>query len=927
MSDLKSGLGLTGVVSLIKTEFSLTKWQALLCAAAALLISCGGSAETNCSEDTVLTCDCPEGLPGVVECRAGRLTDCMCPDLNGGVCVHNVQCDDGLFCNGIEICDPSSDDASKFGCRSGALKPECDDNIKCTVDSCNNDLNRCTFLAPDEDGDGHGDASCLDAEGQATGDDCDDENADRYPGNFEVCDDDDVDEDCDPKTFGLRDADGDGAVDEACCNKDGKKKFCGDDCDDGNLAVRPLQPEFCDKLDNDCDGDVDEQASDVPWYTDNDGDGFGLDSGDVILSCIPIVDRSLLPTDCNDSEPSRHPAQLEICDLADNNCNGLADEGSLCGFPLGIAVIPGAGAVTPGAGGSSGSGGASGAGGSATGGSGTGGSATGGSSAVSLDCDSRDITDATVVTDPGSTFATWSGVVHLTSDVNLGSGERLQIDPNTLVIVDPGVSFLVNGGRLNINGDEETPVKFCGKEATPGYWDGLHISSADAQSAIDWLLVSDGGGGADSSALRLSAPVVIHDVKVQNSGSNGVYATTFGLNSSGLSVTESAGYAVVVTTEAALTRLPLGGEYSGNVDDYVLISDSAWATSVTINHPGIPYLIETDIKQSKTTTVTINAGVNIVIGGEREIFFGWNQGSGTVIANGTAEAPIIFRSLTPGSGTWNGLVFGTSLTAESLLSHVEIRGAGVVGAAVRVEAKLRMNNVTINQSGPYALDLGSKGLAASSSGIVVDNTDGTPIISAANALGSIPGDTVIKNSGIDRIQVASPFAITDTGTIPNLGIPYFLPDTVNVNQNAILTLAAGSHFLFDDLAALVISYNLGVATLFVEGTAEAPVIFDHILSAGAGIPTAGAYSGLVLAQKTPAISKIEYLEIRHAGSNGKGAIWNNMTNSMPPENFTHVTISDSTSYCLYLDNDTSQDYSGNDNSFSGCGLGPIFPPN
>src|SRR5690606_23515441 len=156
----------------------------------------------------------------------------------------------------------------------------------------------------------HGDASCLDADGQATGDDCDDSNPDRYPGNFEVCDDKDVDEDCDPKTFGLRDADGDGAIDSACCNKDGKKKICGDDCDDTNLAVRPLQPEFCDKLDNDCDGDIDEQASDVPWYTDNDGDGFGFNSGDVILSCIPIVDRSLLPTDCNDAEPSRHPAQL-----------------------------------------------------------------------------------------------------------------------------------------------------------------------------------------------------------------------------------------------------------------------------------------------------------------------------------------------------------------------------------------------------------------------------------------------------------------------------------------------------------------------------------------------------------------------------------------------------------------------------------------
>lgn len=46
---------------------------------------------------------------------------------------------------------------------------------------------------PDTDGDGHVDH-------ESGGDDCDDGDADRYPGNVELVDPDDVDNDCDPFT-------------------------------------------------------------------------------------------------------------------------------------------------------------------------------------------------------------------------------------------------------------------------------------------------------------------------------------------------------------------------------------------------------------------------------------------------------------------------------------------------------------------------------------------------------------------------------------------------------------------------------------------------------------------------------------------------------------------------------------------------------
>jgi hypothetical protein len=90
---------------------------------------------------------------------------------------------------------------------------------------------------PPAERDGDGDGHVNHALG---GDDCDDSDAGRYPGNPEICDAAHHDEDCNPATYGERDADRDGYPDARCCNRQPSRGLaCGTDCDDTNAAIHP----------------------------------------------------------------------------------------------------------------------------------------------------------------------------------------------------------------------------------------------------------------------------------------------------------------------------------------------------------------------------------------------------------------------------------------------------------------------------------------------------------------------------------------------------------------------------------------------------------------------------------------------------------------------------------------------------------------
>jgi hypothetical protein len=201
----------------------------------------------------------------------------------------------------------------------------------------------------DLDGDGYGDSAsavieCTQPTGFVSdGTDCDDGDAAINPGTVEICDG--LDDDCD----GLVDHDDPDVTDALTWYGDGDGDGFGDiagaalvyclgsepggvvqdnsDCDDADAAQHPAADERCNGEDDDCDGttDEDDAVDVVPWYADNDGDGYGDAALEVQACAAPTGHVGLeLATDCDDGAAAINPGATElVADGVDNDCDGL----------------------------------------------------------------------------------------------------------------------------------------------------------------------------------------------------------------------------------------------------------------------------------------------------------------------------------------------------------------------------------------------------------------------------------------------------------------------------------------------------------------------------------------------------------------------------------------------------------------------------
>ena len=328
----------------------------------------------------VTDADCAAGTADEVLCVRHDQDGAYC----GWPCDANRPCADGFRCEIVQVsdrdigqCVPSEDAACpctpKFAAgeyrtscyrdgengRCEAMR-QCDescplgDSLVERCDGFDNDCDGvtdpegaegCVRYYPDADGDGYGtgDGRCLcapDPTLTATKEgDCNDEDKDQHPDTTELCDN--KDNDCNGTTddagaLGCNDfwadVDEDGHAspdDKQClCNETAPYIFesPGEDCDDTRPEAHPGADELCNGLDDDCDGngDLPDMPGCVPYYRDNDDDGYG--AGESRCQCGPDGTFKVPSgSDCNDDDPGINPLATEKCNLIDDDCDNVVD--------------------------------------------------------------------------------------------------------------------------------------------------------------------------------------------------------------------------------------------------------------------------------------------------------------------------------------------------------------------------------------------------------------------------------------------------------------------------------------------------------------------------------------------------------------------------------------------------------------------------
>jgi hypothetical protein len=232
----------------------------------------------------------------------------------------------------IEICDDADNDCD-------TLIDDDDNSV---------DTNTGSMWYTDYDSDGYGDPnasveSCEPPTNYTSDNtDCDDVRDYINPGAIEICDG--VDNDCDgdtdegdgsASTLWYTDSDGDGygdpSTEVASCTQPSSTISLGGDCNDSDYYINPSMTEVCDSIDNDCNGDIDDDDSNLDsstgttWFADLDSDSYG-DTLNFVSTCIMPSGYTTDYSDCDDSASTSYPGADEYCDGIDSDCDGTDDE-------------------------------------------------------------------------------------------------------------------------------------------------------------------------------------------------------------------------------------------------------------------------------------------------------------------------------------------------------------------------------------------------------------------------------------------------------------------------------------------------------------------------------------------------------------------------------------------------------------------------
>ncbi len=497
---------------------------------------------------------------------------------------------------------------------------------------------------------------------------------------------------------------------------------------------------------------------------------------------------------------------------------------------------------------------------------------------------------------------TWSGTIEVVNDLRIARDVTVTVEPGT-VVKFRGSGFIEAIGTIDAIGTATDPIVFTsvnddtvGEDLTPGVdgvpqpgdWRSMILLGGDSTlthvdvryagrlAGEDGITINETVAGTDGRSVSLS------DVRVSDAQFDGIDVVRGKPTLTNVTLVDNGGVAInqAFAGEAIYDNVTATGNDGG---DHVRLIGGTVTTDRVWDFGGLPAHLFGDVSVRQTGSLTIAPGSVIKVNN------GFIQDNGgTIIAEGTATAPIVFTSVTddtvggdsnadgdataPERGDWRTLYL---YSGNSSLAHVDIRYAGRFSGegGVNIDERFAgvdgrsasLSHVRISDSGHGGIEV-SRGKPTFTDVVLVDN-GGVAINQAFAAEPIYDGVVAINNAGGDHVRLVGGTVTTDRVWDFD-GLPAHLIGNVSITATGSLTIAPGSIIKVD---GGFIQDNGG--PLIAQGSADAPIVFtsvaddtiggDSNADGDATAATPGDWRSLYLYSGN---SSLAHVEVRYAGT-------------------------------------------------------------
>ena len=509
---------------------------------------------------------------------------------------------------------------------------------------------------------------------------------------------------------------------------------------------------------------------------------------------------------------------------------------------------------------------------------------------------------------------------------------------NATVTIEPGVIFkFTDGSAFDVAywGDEEAtiiaigtkelPILFTSNNTNPvkGSWDGFNFFHGTVNTVFNECIFEYGGGNDGYAMVYIKeSNVAFTNCTFQKSAhialkleSDGFFTEFDGNFLSDIESYPISIYADQVHTIAGTNTYETNlGIKIPNDRDFDKQGDFTWTNQ------GVPYYQEGTIRfgsEGNGSVLRLSEGivVRFMEDAQWDIAY-WGNEYATLIANGTAENPIVFTSAsnTPSPGDWDAILFYDGAINSNLnYCEFEYGGDDYYNAMVYMkEAEVGITNCKFMNSKTGAI-LALQEASFSSFGGNYFGENGSFAISIfPNYAHTIIGENDFTDMGI-LIANDDDLDIKGEYTWTNQNIPYTIEGGLRIGAEVPgvqLTIEPGTVIKFYEGANFQIAYwGNHYGSLIANGTTEEPITFTSAKPA----PTAGDWDGFFFYEGSSNCI-INNCFINYAGDTGVSDAALFLTDAGSPLTLSNTHISNSASNGISVDNDTngsSVDYSNN----------------